>query len=137
MYLRKLLKSFNKIPQTFINMHPGAEHGLSYELSSFFEQLTGVGISVENTVKLLTWVQEELPKPQLKTGIHKGMVGKVFLENIEIAPESQERFHVFVGPTGSGKTSSLVKFASRLVVEKKKKRSQFLRRTTKVGPQNS
>ncbi|RME14592.1 MAG: hypothetical protein D6797_08470 [Bdellovibrio sp.] len=59
---------------------------------------------------------------------------KYFLQNIKVVSDwSKGRYHVFVGITGQGKSSSLVKLASHLVIKEKKKIAIVSCDTYKVG----
>jgi len=122
-YLRGLLENFNKMPQSFVSMHPGAQHGLPYELSLSYEKLQNAGISEDNTVEILELAQSLLEKPKLKKQAYvDAWVAKYLMDSLAVVKErASSRYHAFVGPSGQGKTSSLVKFASELVMQHKKK----------------
>ncbi|MBC85715.1 MAG: flagellar biosynthesis protein FlhF [Bdellovibrionaceae bacterium] len=133
--LQKIIADFQKVPQSFITQHPGASEGISYELSAMFEKLTGVGISTENAVEILKLAQEELPKPQLKKQAYiDAWVAKYILANTKtIDGIGNKKYQVFVGPSGQGKTASLVKMASLLSLKMRKKVAILSTDTSRVG----
>lgn len=134
-YLKNLLESFQKLPQSFVSRHPGADEGLPYETSATFEKLTKTGISQENTVTLLKECVQQLDPAHLKKrAFVDAWVAHSLLEQITIVPKGlSERFQVFVGPAGGGKTSTLVKIASHLVMNEKRKVAILTTDYGKVG----
>ncbi len=133
--LQKVLDGFKKVPQTFTTMHPGADFGISYDLSSMFQKLTAAGVTVDNAVEILQQAGKEIdPVLVKKPAIVDAWVARWFLNNIQVTQNpSAGRLHLFVGASGSGKTSSLVKFASQLVVKEKKKVAILSTDSFKVG----
>lgn len=134
--MRKLIQNFQSVPQTFVSMHPGADQGLPYELGFMHEELTGVGIDTSRTVEILKKAHAEISPIMLKKKhFVKAWVAKHLLDQIEVSgPESNEtRFHAFVGSSGQGKTSALVKLASHLVIRERKKVVIVTCGTQKVG----
>jgi len=133
--LNKVLEGFQKVPQTFTTLHPGADFGISYDLSFMFQKLTDAGVTVDNTVEILTQAAKEIdPVTAKKRPIVDAWVARYFLANIQTVPNPwQGRLHLFVGGAGSGKTSSLVKMASHLVVGQKKKIAILTTDAYKVG----
>src|SRR5690606_13896979 len=51
--LQKLISGFQQMPQNFVTRHPGAEHGISYEMSEAYQKLVRSGVSVEHAVEIL------------------------------------------------------------------------------------
>lgn len=133
--LHKVLEGFQKVPQAFVTMHPGAEFGLPYELSFMFQKLTEVGISVDHTVEILKVAANEIDPIQIKKRpIVDAWVARFFLSNIQVQAQPWSgRMHLFVGGSSSGKTSSLIKIASHLVVKEKKKIAILTTDSFKVG----
>ncbi|MCB9025965.1 MAG: flagellar biosynthesis protein FlhF [Bdellovibrionaceae bacterium] len=133
--LRALISQFQKVPQTFVNMHPGASEGISYELSASYEKLKKAGIDEEQIVKILKLAQRSLNSDQIKkTAYVDAWVAKYILENVQIVTDSETtKYHAFVGPSGHGKTSCLVKLASHLVICKNKSVAIVTCDTHKVG----
>lgn len=133
--LRKMIDGFKKVPQTFVNMHPGAEHGLNYELSAAFQKLLRTGISTENAVEILRQAQTVLPKEQqARSAFVDAWVAKYIMDQMQIAGlRTSCRIQAFVGSAGQGKTSALVKLAGHMVICEKRKIAIATTDTEKVG----
>ena len=133
--LQKMLEGFSKVPQTFATMHPGADFGIPYDLSFMFQKLVESGVTVENTVEILQAAAKEIDPVQVKKQpIVDAWVARWFLNNTRTVERPwQGRVHLFVGGSGSGKTSTLVKMASHLVVKEKKKVAILTTDSFKVG----
>ncbi len=104
-------------------LHPGAEYGVSFEMSATFYKLTQAGISAENTLELLELAKKELGFENIrKQALLEGWIAKTMMGQIQVKnPLAQKPIHIFMGPSGSGKSSSLVKMASYFVLNKNKK----------------
>jgi flagellar biosynthesis protein FlhF len=133
--LKKIIEGFQKVPQTFLTMHPGAELGISYELSPMFQKLIRAGVSTDNTVEMLKKAQATLPADQLKKqAFVDAWVARHLMDNTIIADSrSESRIHAFIGPAGQGKTSALVKLAGHMVICEKKKIAIVTSDVAKVG----
>lgn len=133
--LKNLVERFQKMPQMPLSMHPGAEQGLPYELSAIYQRLTGQGIHGASVVSLLKRAEKEIDAEAIKKpALIDAWVVRHLLNTVEVATQpAQGRYHVFMGSTGQGKTSSLVKFASQLVMKEKKKIAIISLDSVKVG----
>jgi flagellar biosynthesis protein FlhF len=133
--LHKVLESFQKVPQSFTTMHPGADYGISYDLSFMFQKLTEAGVAAELAAEILKTAGQQIDPIQLKKRpIVDAWVARYFLQTIKVNPTPwQGRLHLFVGGAGSGKTTSLVKMAAHLVVKEKKRVAVLSTDSTKVG----
>lgn len=133
--LKQVIAGFQKVPQTMSGSHPGAEYGLTYDVSHMFQKLTESGIAPEITADLLTQAQESMPAIKLKNkALVDGWIAKKILDTTKIvAGNDHAKYHFFVGPSGSGKTASLVKFASHLMIKDSKKIALLTLDTWKVG----
>lgn len=134
-FLRGVLENFQRVPQSFLTMHPGATEGIPFELSFMFEKLTASGISTENTVAILRNAKEALNDEQIRRpAIVDAWVVKWLLDEIQVCENRiAGRVHIFVGPSGQGKTSSLIKYASHLVMVEKKRVAILTLDAVKVG----
>ncbi|NJL24710.1 MAG: hypothetical protein HC902_05775 [Calothrix sp. SM1_5_4] len=56
--LRALVERFQQIPQIPMTMHPGAEQGLSFELSGIYQRLTGQGVQPQLATFILRKAQK-------------------------------------------------------------------------------
>lgn len=118
--------------------HPGAEEGISFELSFAYEKMMNGGLNKELVIQTLKTLATELTLEQRKKRpVVEGWLVKYFLNKISVstAPTSG-RYHVFLGATGQGKTSAIVKFASHLVMKEKKKVAVLSGDSVKVGAQD-
>ncbi len=133
--LKNVIKNFKEIPQSFVTLHPGADHGLSYPLSAMYQKLTKAGVQVPLAVKILKAAGENLSQEQLeKPAMIDAWVAKHIMDSVQIAERRTDaRYHMFLGASGQGKTSSLVKLASHLVICEKKKVAILTTDSIKVG----
>ncbi|MCB0351721.1 MAG: flagellar biosynthesis protein FlhF, partial [Bdellovibrionales bacterium] len=134
-YLRSMLEKFQNVPQNFVNLHPGADEGIPYELSFAFKKLTDAGVSHQNAASILKIANQTLPNEQKKKKpFVDGWVIKYLLDNVRIVEKPlKSKYHVFVGPTGQGKTSTVVKMACELVMKEKKRIAIISGDHVKVG----
>jgi flagellar biosynthesis protein FlhF len=138
--LRQVIKGFQAVPQTMTNAvpvtaHPGAEFGLGFEVSAMFEKLTQAGVSTEIAAEVLTLAQTQMPAVKLKNrALVDAWVARHILDTTKVTGDKNgSKIQFFVGPAGSGKTSTLIKLASHLVVNEKKKIALLTADTLKVG----
>ncbi len=92
----------------------------------------GEGFLEKTVVELLKQAEVQLRENVRKKGLVEAWIAKWIYANTDIVKEKlKEKFHVFVGPRGVGKTSSLVKMASHLVIKERKRIPSSLQTTTK------
>jgi flagellar biosynthesis protein FlhF len=134
-YLRALLNNFQKMPAGFVSLHPGAEEGLPYELSFAFKRLVDAGVSHAKIVEILKIANERLPTEQKKKkAFVDGWVIKYMLEHLQINDRPlRSKLQIFLGPTGQGKTSTVVKIACHLITKEKKRVAMITGDVIKVG----
>jgi flagellar biosynthesis protein FlhF len=133
--LKKIIEDFQKVPQKFLSVHPGADHGLPYEVSHMFEKMQSMGLNLEFVVELLNEAQKQMPLQQIKKKpMLEGWVAKQILSQTDVSDDPfAGTCHVFFGPNGQGKTSSIVKMASHLIVEKRRRVAIVTTDTFKIG----
>ena len=133
--LKKMVKNFQQVPQTFTTLHPGADEGIPFELSFMYEKLQRVGVSRDFVVTALKEMEKSLPREKLKTkAFVSAWMAKYILNHTKIAGNrTLNKYHVFVGPSGHGKTASLVKLASHMVICEKKSVAIVTTDTRKLG----
>lgn len=133
--LKTVLNNFQKVPQSMVSQHPGAEYGLPYELSPIFEKLQQAGVASELIGTMLQEAQKQMPPIRFKSkALIEGWVARYILDTTKIVGDTQgTKIQIFMGPAGSGKTSSLVKLASHYVVNGHKKVAMVTTDTMKVG----
>ncbi|MGZ3805085.1 MAG: flagellar biosynthesis protein FlhF [Pseudobdellovibrionaceae bacterium] len=135
--LKQVLAQFQNMPQKFIQGHPGAEFGLPYDLSFVFEKLSLAGMAPEIAADICGRAQKDLPSLRLKNhSLVEGWVARQILETtktVDLSETMKAKVHIFIGAAGSGKTTTLVKMASHLVVRQNKKVAILSADTFKVG----
>jgi flagellar biosynthesis protein FlhF len=134
--LKQVIAQFQHIPQNFTTgQHPGASYGLSYDVCSVFEKLTKAGVAEDIAAEILTQAEEQMSPVKLKNkALVEAFAAKYILNTTQIVNGKQTaKVHVFVGPAASGKTSTLIKLASHLVVRDGKKVALVTTDTLKVG----
>lgn len=133
--LRGLIEKFQAIPQNFMTLHPGAEEGLPYEFSFIFKRLRDAGLSQVNIVEILKIANEVLPSEQKKKrAFVDGWVIKHLLDRIQVVEKPfKSKYHVFVGSTGQGKTSTVIKMACHLLMKERKRVAILSGDVMKVG----
>jgi flagellar biosynthesis GTPase FlhF len=131
--LEQMLEGFQKVPQTFATLHPGAEYGIGYDFSFIYQKLAEAGVGTDQIVEILKQAEKDIdPMQAKKRPIVDAWVARWFLNNVK-TQQTQGRLHLFVGGNGSGKTTSLVKMAAQLVVKEKKKVAILSTDSSKVG----
>ena len=120
--LKTLLESFQFANKPSMTFHPGAEHGLAYEVSFLYQRLTDAGLSNELATQFCQQAQKDLPLEQLKKrAMVDAWAAKSLLGDVRLAAEPfASGVHLFLGAAGQGKTSALVKLASHFVLKEQK-----------------
>lgn len=133
--LKQVIAQFQSVPQTFSSQHPGAIYGLSYDVSAVFEKLVTAGVAEDLAAEILSQAEEQMTPLKLKNkALIEAFAAKFILNATTITNERQSsKVHAFVGPAASGKTSTLIKLASHLVVREGKKVALVTTDTLKVG----
>lgn len=133
--LKSLVEKFQTMPQIPLSMHPGAEQGLPYELSGMYQRLTSQSVQPELATAILKRAAKELDSETIrKPSMVDAWMVRHILNTVEVSKTPlQGRYHVFMGCTGQGKTTTLVKFASHLLLKEKKTIAIISLDTIKVG----
>jgi flagellar biosynthesis protein FlhF len=133
--LKALVQRFQQIPQMPMHMHPGAEQGITFELSAIYQRLTSQGVQPQIATAMLRKAAKELdPEALKKPALVDAWVVGHLLDTVEVtAQPTASRYHVFVGSTGQGKTTTLVKFASHLMLKEKHTIAIISMDTMKLG----
>jgi len=119
--LKAIVDRFQSMPQIPMGTHPGAEQGLPYELSAIYQKLCAQGLKPGAVVSMLKRAEKELDGETIrKPAMVDAWAVRNMLGAVEVSPNPlQGRYHVFMGPSGQGKTSMLVKFASHMVMKER------------------
>jgi flagellar biosynthesis protein FlhF len=130
-----MIKNINAPGESRPQSHyPGENYGIHYELSSQFQGLVKEGVLEELAAEIILELQNQVPVTRLKNKpLVEGFLAKRILEDIVISTGDTKKFHFFVGPSGGGKTSSIIKMASQLIVRDNKKVALLTLDTQKVG----
>lgn len=133
--MRGILEKFNVVPQNFVTAHPGAQYGLSFEMSSVFQKMVERGLAEKYVADLLKLAQTQMDKEQIKKpSFVEGWLVRYLLGTVAVADANvHSRYHVFVGTTGQGKTTTLVKMAAQMVLHKRSRIAIVSLDTLKVG----
>jgi len=133
--LKNAISHFQKIPQSVVNSHPGADFGLSYEFSSTFEKLIQAGLQGEIAAEILVLAQKEMPAIRFKNkALVDAWTARYILDSTLVKGDTKAaQVQIFVGPSGAGKTSSLVKLAAHEAVAAGKKVVLMTADTFKIG----
>jgi flagellar biosynthesis protein FlhF len=119
--LKAIVDRFQNVPQFPLSNHPGAEQGLPYEVSSLYQRLCAQGLQPGYVANMLKTAQKEMDIETLRRpAMVDAWAVRHMLNAVEVTPNPlQGRYHVFMGSAGQGKTASLVKFASHLVLKER------------------
>jgi len=133
--LKQFFTTLRDIPQNIVPSHPGFEHGLRYEISSFYDKLLAAGIENSLLVNILKQVQEHLPtNNSVSPSLIQGLIAKNIAQRTIIKkPGTDFKFEVFIGAGGHGKTSSLIKRAATLCMNEQKRVAILSTDTKKLG----
>lgn len=133
--LQQVIQQFQKVPQTFVSSHPGAEKGVDYEFSTIFQEMRSSGIQEDLILNMIDEAKASMQKDHIKNPhLIKAWMAKKILASTKVTDNPwRGQIHVFVGGSGNGKTSSLVKVVSHLVVKERKKVALLTADSFKVG----
>jgi flagellar biosynthesis protein FlhF len=133
--LKTMLASFQKMPQNMVSAHPGADEGVPYEFSLAYERLKRAGVGTQLAVEWMGSAKTEIDRESQKKAplVDAWLVQKILRETTVAKDPMGGRYHVFLGTTAQGKTSTLVKMASHYVLKQKKRIALVSLDTLKVG----
>ncbi|MCK6598192.1 MAG: flagellar biosynthesis protein FlhF [Bdellovibrionaceae bacterium] len=134
--LKQMISQMNQKPleTSVLSSYPGSSYGIHYELSQHFQNLVKEGINEDQVAEMILEIQEQIPAIKLKNkALVEGILAKKILDSIFLSDMVNKKFHFFVGPSGNGKTSSLIKMASQLIVREGKRVAILSADIHKVG----
>ncbi len=136
--LKGLLENLKRAPTHSLSvssLHPGAHEGLPYEMSFLYTRLTESGISAEFATAICKKALTELSAEQSKKkSLVDAWAAKNMMSEILLTTDAHAQgLHVFVGGSGHGKTSALVRMASHLVIREHKSVAIVTTDTRRVG----
>jgi len=129
--LRQLLNQFQSVPQS-LNEKSKFK---SLELQNLYIRLCDEGLNPLDAQSFLVKAQEALPASRHRDkGTIEGWVARALMDSSLIADDGlQKKIHVFWGPPGVGKTTTLVKMAAQLMKSRHKRIALVTMDTLKVG----
>lgn len=132
--LKRIILDFKKVPQGFVTNYAGSEYGINPNLKDHFENLVKKGIMPDIAGDLMLEVQNQCdPNSYRNHQVIESTIAKCIMDSSQIDFSTREKFHLFVGPSGSGKSSSMIKLASRLMLQENKRVALISTDTVKVG----
>ncbi len=132
--LKEIMGQFKQMPQNFVQAHPGAELGVNFSLSPMYTKLLSKGLLPEVAADILVQAQNQIDPTKINQSQYlETWIGKYILNSVPVVAGGFEQFHLFLGTSGCGKTSSMVKLASQLVLQHKKRVALISTDTIKVG----
>ncbi|MBC7421373.1 MAG: flagellar biosynthesis protein FlhF [Bdellovibrio sp.] len=132
--LKQVMTQFRSVPQSFVQAHPGADMGVHYQMSTSYQRLVQRGLLPEIAADIVVQAQKQIPAEQQQNkNTVDGWMAKYILDSTPVVEMAHEQFHLFVGPSGAGKTSSLIKLASDMILNHRKRVAIITTDTSKVG----
>ena len=133
--LRALIERLQPIGPAPATLHPGADQGLPFEMTGIYQRLFKQGVRADVITKLLREATAALTPEQQKTAsLVDAWVVRRLLEAVRTQPSATEgRYQVFVGATGQGKTTTLVKLASHILMHERHTIAIISLDTVKLG----
>ncbi|MGE4133385.1 MAG: flagellar biosynthesis protein FlhF [Bdellovibrionales bacterium] len=137
--LKSIVDRFQSMPQLSMNLHPGAELGLPFEMSSVYQKLTNQGVRPTLVERWLKQAMQSMePDARKKPALVEAWMIRHLMDTVKVEKNPfQGRYHVFLGSTGQGKSTTLVKFASQLVLRERKTIAIVSMDTIKLGASDS
>ena len=133
--LRTLIERMQGLTNQPTTLHPGADYALPFEVSGLFQRLTEQGVGAPVVAKALRTAAEQLgPESLKKPALIDAWMVRHLLDTTRVALNpTAGRYHVFAGTTAQGKTTTLVKFASHLIMKERRTIAIISLDTIKLG----
>lgn len=132
--LKQILAQMQTPENHSMTSYPGSQYGIHFDLVANYQNLLKESVNEDLAVEMILEVQNQVPVTKLKNkSLIDGLLAKKILDNIKINEAKDKKFHFFVGPSGNGKTSSLIKMASQLIVRESKRVAILTTDNHKVG----
>lgn len=119
--LKEIIMDFKNMPQNFAQPHPGAEFGINYSLCQYFQNLIDQGLMTDVAADIILTAQRNVsPVDQKKSEYMNSWIAKYILDTTQVQTEVRAKYQLFFGPSGSGKSSFIVKLAGDLASKNRK-----------------
>lgn len=129
--LKKMISQFQNVPQAMNQMGQFK----SPELQNIYLKLCDEGMNALDAHTFVLKAQESLPQSRLQDkGMIEGWIARAIMDQSLIATDGlDKKVHVFWGPPGVGKTTTIVKMAAQIMRSQGKKIALVTMDTLKVG----
>lgn len=132
--LKEMILNFKSMPQNFAQSHPGAEFGINYDMCTYFQKLVDRGILPEVASDVILSVQENIsPADMKKSNQIESWMARYILETTLVQNEVTKKYQLFMGPSASGKSTSMIKLACDLAHKQNKRVAIISTDTIKIG----
>jgi flagellar biosynthesis protein FlhF len=132
--LKEMILDFKTMPQNFAQSHPGAEFGVNYGMCSYFQKLVDRGILPEVASDIILSVQESISPADMKKSNHiESWIARYILETTLVQSVVTKKYQLFMGPSASGKSTSMIKLACDLSHKQNKRVAIISTDTIKIG----
>lgn len=132
--LKEMILNFKSMPQNFAQSHPGAEFGINYDMCTYFQKLVDRGILPEVASDIILSVQENInPADMKKAHQIESWMARYILETTLVQSEVTKKYQLFMGPSASGKSTSMIKLACDLAHKQGKRVAIISTDTIKIG----
>jgi len=132
--LKEMILNFKSMPQNFAQSHPGAEFGINYDMCSYFQKLVDRGILPEVASDIILSVQENISAADMKKSNQiESWMARYILETTLVQSEVTKKYQLFMGPSASGKSTSMIKLACDLAHKQNKRVAIISTDTIKIG----
>jgi flagellar biosynthesis protein FlhF len=132
--LKEMILDFKSMPQNFVQSHPGAEFGINYGMCTHFQNLVDRGILPEVASDIILSVQENMnPSDMKKANQIESWIARYILETTLVQSDLTKKYQLFMGPSASGKSTSMIKLACDLAHKQNKRVAIISTDTIKIG----
>lgn len=131
MVLKRMITQFQSVPQN-VNGHNQFK---SHELQNMYLKLCDEGMNPLDAQGMILKAQDALPMARLQDrGMIEGWIARAIMDQSLISHDGfDKKIHVFWGPPGVGKTTTIVKMAAQLMKKQGKRIALVTMDTLKVG----
>lgn len=119
--LKEIIMDFRSMPQNFVQSHPGAEFGVNYSMCNYYQALMDKGLLPETASDIILSVQANMNPAEIKKPNYiESLIARYIMETTQIQSTLTHKYQLFMGPSASGKSSSMIKLAHDLIRENKR-----------------
>lgn len=132
--LKEIILDFKTMPQNFTQSHPGAEFGVNYSMCAHFQKLVERGLVPETAADIILSVQENISPADIKKPNQvESWIARYILETTSVQTEALKKYQLFMGPSASGKSTTMIKLACDLAQRQNKRVALISTDTIKIG----